>query len=207
MSDVLTIQAITDDELGVGQTPEGATTIEVVDTQSGELRTVLISELEHTDRLIRLAGVISKAKDDIDNAKRVYNLQIGMIQDEHKLAIEALESTISHLSEKCAHTLDEMGQLNLCSRDKQDRPILKLAGVGSFGWRKQQPKLNDDGWLAMTPEDQAQLHTDEPDFIKVKYQPDKRAIKALIKAENNGIIDGFILEEAGADKFNFTRSK
>lgn len=207
MSDVLTVQKVIDDELSIGRDPDGQTTIEIVDPKTGEIKTVLISELEQTDRLIRLASVISRAKDDIDNAKRVYNLQITMIQAEHAQTIEALESTINYLNEKCAHTLDEMGQLKLCSRDKQDRPVLKIAGVGAFGWRKQQPLLNDDEWQNMTVEQQAVVARDDPEYFKFIYQPNKTAIKARIKEENNGIIEGFILEPASADKFNFTRSK
>lgn len=211
MSESITLQEAIDEEMGVKFNEEGQVTIEIIDPESGEIKVVEVGKIDHTERLIRLSEVIARARHEIVTSKNVKNVQMEIIQAEHKRIEEAKESTIGFLEQKCAETLAEMGERGLCNKDAQGRPTLKVHGVGKFGWMKQQPKVNTEGWDELSVEEQLEIASNfngasEVPVFKTSVSGNKVHIKKILVAGDIDVV-GFRLEPAAPDKFKLTVAK
>lgn len=188
------------------------TLVDIIDPETGEIKTVEIDTLPAKRRMVAYADKIHQIARHMNQVKETAGDMIGEIKYATDALLRRAEEQLERLHELAGNDMADLAQAGECAVDKQHRPIYEVPGKGKFSYRKMPDRVDTSGYDELE-EDQKVLVATSKEFkpyFRVKYSPDLTALKKEIKTsadEGRAMVGGkhmtlFRLEE-GSDKLCF----
>ena len=157
-----------------------------VDPETGEV----LTDVEIVpDELPRVPRRIMYDREELEKNLATIKKEIERLQFVAEKYQTQFEKRESYLLGKCQQIAVQTGQ------DK-----IKLAGFGTFRFQKGRESVSTEAYDSLEDSQKQEIHNTMPSLFKVKFSPDKKAIKTAIA--NGETTDYFTIEKA-SDKFIF----
>lgn len=178
--------------------PDPKWVVDVIEEETGEIVTKPVTDIQPLRQLGYLARTIRSRMQQIEIIQDEAKRQVELIQAITAGEVARIEKEIEFHAARAQEVMHGMeGQI---PTDKKGRPVYSLPGQGKFTWTSGREKVEDGEFFNMPEEKQQEIITAHPDLFKVKYSPDKRAIKTWIT--ENSALEGFTIIRPD-DSFGF----
>ncbi len=182
--------------------------IDVVNSETGELESVLASSLPKNKLLFHLGRAASNIRREVAQAKWQRDMKAADDKAIFENFKEVAESKIDTMNNMAADALKVEADAGNMPLDKKNRPYYNIPGRGKWAYRTGTAALVDTGhWDEMDEHEQADVVQTAPEGTyktTVEYKPVKAEIRKIIKSGNE--VRGWMLTVA-TDKLSFTDEK
>jgi len=151
--------------------------VEIIDEETGELKTVPLESLPAAKRLTWLAREAKRLEKQKEQVIQAGFDEIERINHEAATAVNRIDNAVNYLMTQAGMSLAELG--DDCPKDKKNRPVFIIPGQGSFKYRSGRESVNVDEFYELPKDEAQELLDTRPDLftISTKYTPNKTAIK------------------------------